>query len=120
MRIGCATCNKLQQLQLKKLFCMIIFCRKVDGIQYQTKYRIIAYSLYYAEAAADNEFAGPISAALCPGNTALFEEMSQRGKPLATLCSIRPAVDIKTSDFPFQRRTRYRSTNWPVFFFAIL
>ena len=34
------------------------------------------YSLYYAEAC--NEFVWPTSASLRPGNTASFEEMSQR------------------------------------------
>ena len=35
-----------------------------------------------------NELAGSISASLRPGNTVSFEEMSQRGEPLATLCPI--------------------------------
>ena len=34
------------------------------------------YSLYYAKAC--NEFVGPISTSLRPGNAASFEEMSQR------------------------------------------
>ena len=37
---------------------------------------MFAESQYYAEAC--NEFAGPISVSLRPGNTALFEEMLQR------------------------------------------
>ena len=40
------------------------------------KSNLSLYSLYYAEAC--NELAGPISASLRPGNTAPFEEMSQR------------------------------------------
>ena len=36
----------------------------------------LSYFLYYAEACY--EFAGPISASLRPGNTALFEEISHR------------------------------------------
>ena len=39
-------------------------------------YQILLYSLYYAETCI--ECAGPISASLRPGNTASFEEMSQR------------------------------------------
>ena len=37
---------------------------------------ILLYSLYYAE--ARNEFTGPISTSLRPGNTTHFEEMLQR------------------------------------------
>ena len=88
-------------------------------MDYNIKPNLVLYSLYYAEAAVNNEFAGPISASMCPGNTALFEEMSQGGEALATLCSIRPAVDInfrlpvpETNALPLDR-------NWPVFFFTI-
>ena len=41
-----------------------------------------------------NEFAGPISALWSPGNSAFFEEMSQRCEPLATLYSIWLAQDL--------------------------
>ena len=43
--------------------------------QIESLYRSL-YLLNYAEAC--NEFPGPISVSLRPGNTALFEEMSQR------------------------------------------
>ena len=46
--------------------------RTVDPI----KSNLLLYPLYYAEAC--NEFAGPISASLHPGNTARFEEKLQR------------------------------------------
>ena len=43
------------------------------------------YSLYYAEAC--NEFAGPISVSLRPGNTTPFEEMSQRWRAVGNTVS---------------------------------
>ena len=43
------------------------------------------YSLHYAEAC--NELAGPISASLRPGNTAPFEEMSQRWRAVGNTVS---------------------------------
>ena len=43
------------------------------------------YSPYYAETC--NEFAGPISALLCPDNTALFEEMLQRWQAVGNTVS---------------------------------
>ena len=43
------------------------------------------YSLDYAEAC--NELAGPISASLRPGNTAPFEEMSQRWRAVGNTVS---------------------------------
>ena len=42
----------------------------------KSKLNLSLYSLQYAEAC--NELAGPISASLHPGNTAPFEEISQR------------------------------------------
>ena len=43
--------------------------------------------MYYSEAC--NEFVGPISVSLRPGNTTSFKEMSHSGgDPLATLCTI--------------------------------
>ena len=43
------------------------------------------YSLHYAEAC--NELAAPISASLRPGNTAPFEEMSQRWRAVGNTVS---------------------------------
>ena len=42
----------------------------------EIKSNLLLYSLYYTE--AYNELAEPISASLRPGNTASFEEISQR------------------------------------------
>ena len=42
-------------------------------------------SLYYAESC--NEFAGPISALLRPGNTVPFEEMSQQWQAIGNTVS---------------------------------
>ena len=50
------------------------------------------YSLYYTEPC--NELARPISASLCPGNTASFEETCNVDGSLATQCPIRPARDL--------------------------
>ena len=49
------------------------------------KSNLSLYSLYYAEAC--NELAGPISASLRPGNTAPFEEMSQRWRAVGNTVS---------------------------------
>ena len=49
-------------------------------IRIRRKSNLSLYSLDYAEAC--NEFAGPISASLRPGNTAPFEEMSQRWRAI--------------------------------------
>ena len=51
----------------------------------KSKSNLSLYSLYYAEAC--NEFAGPISASLRPGNTAPFEEMSQRWRAVGNTVS---------------------------------
>ena len=51
----------------------------------QIKSNLSLYSLYYAEAC--NELAGPISASLRPGNTAPFEEMSQRWRAVGNTVS---------------------------------
>ena len=49
------------------------------------KSNLSLYSLYYAEAC--NELAGLISASLRPGNTASFEEMSQRWRAVGNTVS---------------------------------
>ena len=51
----------------------------------QIKSNLSLYSLHYAEAC--NELAGPISASLRPGNTAPFEEMSQRWRAVGNTVS---------------------------------
>ena len=51
----------------------------------KSKSNLSLYSLYYAEAC--NEFAGPISASLRPGNTASFEEMLQRWRAVGNTVS---------------------------------
>ena len=53
--------------------------------QLKFKSNLLLYSLDYAEAC--NELAGPISASLRPGNTALFEEMSQRWRAFGNTVS---------------------------------
>ena len=55
------------------------------------------YSLYYAKAC--NEFAGPISVSLHPGNTAPFEEMSQQWRVVANSVSdlTGPRLEPQTS-----------------------
>ena len=50
-----------------------------------SKSNLSLYSLYCAEAC--NEFAGPISASLRPGNSALFEEMLQRWRVVGNTVS---------------------------------
>ena len=49
------------------------------------KSNLSLYSLDYAEAC--NELAGPISASLRPGNTAPFQEMSQRWRAVGNTVS---------------------------------
>ena len=51
----------------------------------ETKSNALLYSLYYTDAC--NEFAGPISTSLRPGNTASFEEMSRRWKAVGNTVS---------------------------------
>ena len=43
------------------------------------------YQLYYVKAC--NKFTGPISASLCPGNTAPFEDMPQRWRAVGNTVS---------------------------------
>ena len=74
------------------------FCNCIDQI-------IFLYSLYYAKAC--NVFVGPICASLRPGNTAFVEERWQHSDAF-------DRSEICISDFPFQRQTRYCSTNYPV------
>ena len=52
---------------------------------YKVSLSISLYSLQYAGAC--NELAGPISASLRPGNTAPFEEMSQRWRAVSNTVS---------------------------------
>ena len=54
-------------------------------IKNQKKIKSSLYSLDYAEAC--NELAGPISASLRQGNTAPFEEMSQRWRAVGNTVS---------------------------------
>ena len=49
------------------------------------KSNLSLYSLYYAESC--NEFAGPISASLRPGNTDPFEKMLQRWRAVGNTVS---------------------------------
>ena len=62
-------------------------------------------SLYYAEAC--NEFAGPISASLRSGNTASFEEMSQRWQAVGNTMSnlTGPRFELATSRSKEERVT---------------
>ena len=73
------------------------------------------YSLYYAEAC--NEFAGPISASLRPGNTAPFEEMSLRWRAVGNTVS-----DLTSPRFePQTSRSRdQRITAWPTGWYAYI
>ena len=52
-------------------------------------------SLYYVEVC--NEFAGPISASLRPGNTAPFEKMSQRWRAVGNTVSNLTGFELQTS-----------------------
>ena len=67
---------------------------------------ILAVSLECSEACC-NELAGPISASLRPGNTATFEEMSQRwqavGNTVSDLTGSR--FELWTSRFRYERVT---------------
>ena len=58
------------------LVAMYLFPKTNKLLSLIIKSNLSLYSMDYAEAC--NELAGPISASLCPGNTASFEEMSQR------------------------------------------
>ena len=70
---------------------------------------ISVYSLYCAEAC--NEFAGPIIRVIAPGqHSSIWWNVESRWQH----CVRFDRPEIWTSDLPFQRRTRYRSTNLPV------
>ena len=58
---------------------------RLHKLYYQIKSNLSLYSLHYAEAC--NKLAGPISASLRPGNTAPFEEMSQRWRAVGNTVS---------------------------------
>ena len=58
---------------LRRICCKAQYC-------FQIKSNLSLYSLYYAEAC--NELAGHISVSLRQGNTAPFEEMSQRWRAI--------------------------------------
>ena len=49
---------------------------------------------------------GPISASLRPGNTAPFEEMSQRWRAVGNTVSDLTGPRFEPRDLPLQRRTR--------------
>ena len=63
----------LVQYNLRNLKYPYWFCFQTS---FKFKSNFLLFSLYYAKAC--NEFVGPISASLSPGNTASFEEISQR------------------------------------------
>ena len=65
--------------------------------QIKSKSNLSLYSLDYAEAC--NEFAGPISASLRPGDTAPFEEMLQRWRGVGNTVSnlTNPRFEPQTS-----------------------
>ena len=57
------------------------------------KSNVSLQSLYYAEAC--NKFARPISASLCPGNTASFEEMLLQWRTVGSTVFNSIARDLK-------------------------
>ena len=60
---------------------------------FKSKSNFSLCSLYFHEVC--NDFAGPISASLHPGNTApFFKKCCSGGEPLATLCPMWPARDL--------------------------
>ena len=71
---------------------MILIKKKVIQINFSlylsififVKSILTLHLLYCGE--ARNEFVGPISASLCPGNPAFFEKRCSGGEPLAKLC----------------------------------
>ena len=77
------------------------------------------YSLHYAKAC--NEFAGPISVSLRPGNKAPSEEMLQRWRAVGNSVSdlTGPRFELQTS------RSKYecvatRPTGWSIFSIALV
>ena len=52
----------------------------VQNINIHNNNQVLLYPMCYAQAC--NEFARPISALLCPGNTAPFEKMSHRWRAI--------------------------------------
>ena len=82
----------------------MVICCKTN----QIKSNLSLYSLDYAEAC--NELARPISASLRPGNTAPFEEMSQRWRAVGNTVSdlTGPRFEPQTS-----RSRDERVTAWP-------
>ena len=70
------------------------------------KSNLSLYSLYYAKAC--NGFAGHIFESMRLGNTALFEEISQRWRAVRNTLS-----GLTGPNFELQMRTCYCSTNWP-------
>ena len=84
----------------------------------QIKSYLSLCSLYYAEACI--KFAGPISASLRPGNTASFEEMSQRWRAVGNSESnlIGPRFESQTSSSRNERVTAW-PTSLKVLFFVL-
>ena len=74
--------------QVQTFVCLVVKCNILRDYYrkiLQIKSNLSLYSLDYAEAC--NELAGPISASLRPGNTAPFEEMSQRRRAVGNSVS---------------------------------
>ena len=65
--------------------CLVFAYACTSGKEFFFKSNLFLYSLHYAEAC--NEFAGPISASLRPGNIASFEETSQRWRVVGNTVS---------------------------------
>ena len=77
------------------------------------KSNLLLYLLYYAEAC--NKFAGPISASLCAGNTAPFEEMLQRWQAVSNTVSdlTSPRFELQTSRSTNERVTARPTGRYP-------
>ena len=88
-----------------------------DVFQFSSQFKSnrLLHSLYYAE--AWNEFAGPISASLRPGDTAPFEEMSQQRQAVGNTVSdlTGPIFKPQTSRSRDERVTA-RPTGWLTMF----
>ena len=100
---------------------MYLLCERGFAIYSIIKSNLSLYLLDFAE--AWNELAGPISASLRIGNTAPFEEMSQRWRAVGNTVSnlTGPRFEPQTSRSRDERVTAQPTGRYTVFFnFAVI
>ena len=94
------------------------FCRRSASFTSKQKSNFSLYSRCYTEAC--NEFCMADLSVIVSGQQRLFQRNVAAATSLWRRCVQSDRPKIWTSDLPLQRRTRYPSTNWPLWICILL